>query len=423
MYKTYFRQAVGMLKQNPFISVISILGTALAIMMIMTMIVTDGIKNASVAPENKRDRTLYLVSFAERDTSNGKSSMYASGGLPYEIMKNYVVPALKTPELTVATSDMNAVVKREGTNDASYQMIQTTDADYWKLYTHTFTEGKPYGQEDFESGLRVAVISETTAKTLFKGEDPIGKNIEINFIPYRVGGIVQDVSPLFQMAAGRIWIPYTSKPGYEQAYYNVMLLAANVSDFPKIRQEVNEAKRKLDFEKSPKFVDFSGARTHRVLVTVRDRGTTSEAVNDRIQKTRRRTVFLFAVMLLVPALNLSGFSLSRIRKRMAEIGIRKAFGAKRHVILIQVLYENLITTLIGGVIGLGLSYGIVFGMRKWLLGIPADGSLPLNALVSGTTSLAIFVVCLVLNLISAGAPAYRASRMNIVDSLHQNNKK
>ena len=423
MYKTYFRQAVWMLKQNPFISVISILGTALAIMMIMTMIVTDGIQNASVAPENKRDRTLYLVSFAERDTSNGKSSMYASGGLPYEIMKNYVVPALKTPELTVATSDMNAVVKREGTNDASYQMIQTTDADYWKLYTHTFTEGKPYGQEDFESGLRVAVISETTAKTLFKGEDPIGKNIEINFIPYRVGGIVQDVSPLFQMAAGRIWIPYTSKPGYEQAYYNVMLLAANVSDFPKIRQEVNEAKRKLDFEKSPKFVDFSGARTHRVLVTVRDRGTTSEAVNDRIQKTRRRTVFLFAVMLLVPALNLSGFSLSRIRKRMAEIGIRKAFGAKRHVILIQVLYENLITTLIGGVIGLGLSYGIVFGMRKWLLGIPADGSLPLNALVSGTTSLAIFVVCLVLNLISAGAPAYRASRMNIVDSLHQNNKK
>ena len=421
MYKTYFRQAVGMLKQNPFISVISILGTALAIMMIMTMIVTDGIQNASVAPENKRDRTLYLVSFAERDTSNGKSSMYASGGLPYEIMKNYVVPALKTPELTVATSDMNAVVKREGTNDASYQMIQTTDADYWKLYTHTFTEGKPYGQEDFESGLRVAVISETTAKTLFKGEDPIGKNIEINFIPYRVGGIVQDVSPLFQMAAGRIWIPYTSKPGYEQAYYNVMLLAANVSDFPKIRQEVNEAKRKLDFEKSPKFVDFSGARTH--LVTVRDRGTTSEAVNDRIQKTRRRTVFLFAVMLLVPALNLSGFSLSRIRKRMAEIGIRKAFGAKRHVILIQVLYENLITTLIGGVIGLGLSYGIVFGMRKWLLGIPADGSLPLNALVSGTTFLAIFVVCLVLNLISAGAPAYRASRMNIVDSLHQNNKK
>ena len=349
MYKTYFRQAVGMLKQNPFISVISILGTALAIMMIMTMIVTFQIKNASVAPEAFRDRTLYLVSFAVRDTSGGNKSYQSYGGLPYDALKNYIVPAMKTPELVVATVNNVAVVKREGAKDALYQSVRGTDADYWKLYTHTFTAGKPYAREDFESGIRTAVLSETMAKMLFKGEDPIGKNIEIDFNSYRVTGIVRNVSPLFQEAYSEVWIPYTASPGYERSYYDVMLL--------------------------------------------------------------------------VPALNLSGFSLSRIRKRMAEIGIRKAFGAKRHVILIQVLYENLITTLIGGVIGLGLSYGIVFGMRKWLLGIPADGSLPLNALVSGTTFLAIFVVCLVLNLISAGAPAYRASRMNIVDSLHQNNRK
>ena len=62
-------------------------------------------------------------------------------------------------------------------------------------------------------------------------------------------------------------------------------------------------------------------------------------------------------------------------------------------------------------------------MRKWLLGIPEDGSLPFGTLISGATFLAVFAVCLVLNLISAGAPAYRASRMNIVDSLHQNNRK
>lgn len=423
MYKTYFRQAVGMLKQNPFISVISILGTALAIMMIMTMIVTFQIKNASVAPEAFRDRTLYLVSFAVRDTSGGNKSYQSYGGLPYDALKNYIVPAMKTPELVVATVDNVAVVKREGAKDALYQSVRGTDADYWKLYTHTFTAGKPYAREDFESGIRTAVLSETMAKMLFKGEDPIGKNIEIDFNSYRVTGIVRNVSPLFQEAYSEVWIPYTASPGYERSYYDVMLLARNTADFPKIREEVNEAKRKLDFEKSPKFVDFAGPRDHRALATVSARGTTSEQISDYARKTRRRTVFLFAVMLLVPALNLSGFSLSRIRKRMAEIGIRKAFGAKRHVILIQVLYENLITTLIGGIIGLGLSYGIVFGMRKWLLGIPADGSLPLNALVSGTTFLAIFVVCLVLNLISAGAPAYRASRMNIVDSLHQNNRK
>ncbi len=60
MYKIYFKQAIEMLKQNRFISIITIAGTALAIMMIMVIIVSESIKNTSIPPENNRDRTLYL---------------------------------------------------------------------------------------------------------------------------------------------------------------------------------------------------------------------------------------------------------------------------------------------------------------------------------------------------------------------------
>ena len=423
MYKIYFRQAIAMLKQNPFISIISILGTALAIMMIMTMIMTSQIKNVSVSPEPNRDRTLYMNSYAIRDTANGHNSMQSSGGIPYDVVKNFIIPSMKTPELFSARRSDSKTIKREGTNELMNKYVLGTDADYWKFCTHTFIQGQPYNQKDFESGSRVAVLSETMSKTLFKDESPIGKNIEINFIPYRVIGVVQDVSFLFYVALGEIWIPYTSVPGYEGMYYDILLLARSADDFPKIREDVAEAKRKLDLDKSPKFVDFAGPNPHRMVAKGITNAGTTEQLEEIRQKSNRRTVFLFAIMLLIPALNLSGFSLSRIRKRMAEIGIRKAFGAKRHVILIQVLYENLITTLIGGIIGLGLSYGTIFLMRKWLLSVPADGSLPLNSLVSVYTFLAIFAVCLVLNLISAGVPAYRASRMNIVDSLNQNNRK
>lgn len=422
MYKIYFRQAVELLKQNPFIGLISVLGTALAIMMVTTMIVTDGIKNASVVPEPGRDRTLYLVSYAVCDTTGGRNTYSSWGGIPFAELKNNILPGLKTPELIAATGETDNIVNREGDGDYVNMQIKTTNADYWKLCSHTFVEGGPYGDDDFESGLRVAVLSETVAKTLFKGEDPIGKNIGINFNPYRVIGVVRDVSPLFRVAGGGIWAPYTSMPGYESELYEVMLLARDVADFRKIRREMEEVKRKLDPERAPKFVDFGGPRSHVSLSRVSLRGTTVQ-VEAATRRAQRKTVFLFAVMLLVPALNLSGFSLSRIRKRMAEIGIRKAFGAKRHVILAQVLYENLITTLIGGIAGLGLSYGAIFVMRKWLFDMPSDGSLPLNALVSGYTFAAVFAVCLVLNLISAGVPAYRASRMNIVDSLNQNHRK
>ena len=109
-----------------------------------------------------------------------------------------------------------------------------------------------------------------------------------------------------------------------------------------------------------------------------------------------------------------------MKKRTEEIGIRKAFGAKRYTILIQVLFENLITSLIGGGIGLILSYVIVFRMRDWLLDIPSGSTIPINTLISIPVLLAVFAVCLVINLLSAGIPAYRASRMKIINSLNQN---
>lgn len=60
MYRIYFKQALLMLKQNKFISAIAIIGTALAIMMIMTIIVADEIKGISAQPEINRERTLHI---------------------------------------------------------------------------------------------------------------------------------------------------------------------------------------------------------------------------------------------------------------------------------------------------------------------------------------------------------------------------
>ncbi|MCD8176203.1 MAG: FtsX-like permease family protein [Tannerellaceae bacterium] len=107
---------------------------------------------------------------------------------------------------------------------------------------------------------------------------------------------------------------------------------------------------------------------------------------------------------------------------MEEIGIRKAFGAKRHIILIQVLFENLITSLIGGVIGLILSYIVIFNMRRWMLGIPANEPIPFNTLISLPVILSICLTCVLLNLISAGLPAWQAASFSIIRSITQNDK-
>ena len=74
------------------------------------------------------------------------------------------------------------------------------------------------------------------------------------------------------------------------------------------------------------------------------------------------------------------------------------------------------------VIGLALSYVVVFRMRDWLLDVPADSTIPVSTLISFPVLLAVFAVCLIINLLSAGIPAYRASRMKIINSLNQNDK-
>ena len=95
----------------------------------------------------------------------------------------------------------------------------------------------------------------------------------------------------------------------------------------------------------------------------------------------RRFILIIVILLLVPAINLSSMTLSRMRKRMTEIGVRKAFGATANELLRQVFWENLILTLLAGVLGLILSYSATFLLTSFLF----DNSE--NAGLAGETSL------------------------------------
>lgn len=409
-----------MLKQNMFISIISILGTALAIMMIMTLIVTDEVKSISISPESNRDRTLYISYQVKRDTIKGS---WHSGNVTGDIINDYLLK-MKTPEYVSAMntySDNNqTVINAEGATDYILSSLRCVDASFWKIFSFDFIEGNAFSQEEFKSGIRNAVISETTARKLFKGEKALSKTIQIGFKNYKVTGIVKDVSPVFKYAGGDIWVPYTS---YANDLYGglVLLMAKDKEDFPKIIAETREMEKKFGIDHHPKFLYLKGPENQKTI-NMKVFGNNEEELSRAIKVSNRRAAIIFLILLIIPALNLSGFSLSRIKKRTGEIGIRKAFGAKKYVILIQVLYENMITSLIGGIIGLILSYIIVIWLKNWLLGVPEESTIPVSAMISLSIFVVVFLVCLLLNLLSAGFSAYKASRMSIVNSLNQNDR-
>ena len=133
---------------------------------------------------------------------------------------------------------------------------------------------------------------------------------------------------------------------------------------------------------------------------------------------------LLFVLLVVPALNLCSIVAGRMERRSAEMAVRKTFGARRSVLLNQVVTENLVLTSIGGLIGLALSWLSIYNFRTELLGMFFDNTTLSSApIVTGEMLFAplLFVGCfaaiLVLNVLSALLPAWLSLRKPIVESM------
>lgn len=425
MWKIYYRQAIQMLKQNLFISIISILGTAAAIMMIMAIIVSDEIRSVNIAPEINRSLTLYVPTQSLRDTVRESQN---NGYLTYNIIHNYI-SRLEQPKFKGIVSsneqDKATVLNAEGSKDYINAVVRAVNADYWSVFSFNFLAGNPFTSEEVMSGVRHAVLNESMAKRLFKDQQALGRQVDINFQPHTVVGVVKDVEPLFNQAYGEAWVPYTSDKKYQtHVGYEALLLAGSTDDFPDIIAEIRECERQFGHENKNKVLTLKGPFNRQIynMGLHESVGFSAEEIENGINQQQRKRVFIICVLLLIPAVNLSGLSLSRIKKRTAEIGVRKAFGAKKYIILIQVLYENFVTSLIGGILGLLLSYAVIFWMRGWLLRVPTESAIPINTLVSPYIFLAVFLACLVINLLSSGLPAFRASRATIINSLNQNDK-
>ena len=141
----------------------------------------------------------------------------------------------------------------------------------------------------------------------------------------------------------------------------------------------------------------------------------------------RDLLTVLLVLLLVPALNLSGMISSRMEMRSSELGVRKSFGATRGALLGQVLWENLLLTLIGGLFGLVLSWIIIGAtsgsiltlVNDWNEDLAGEVTVNFDMFLSPWIFLISLGLCVLLNLLSAFIPAAISLRRPIVTSLKE----
>lgn len=145
MFRQYFKQAIQMLKENRLTSVISILGTALSIAMILVVILQFQIKLVGFRPESNRDRMLYIMGIRadSRDSETRNSTAMSDG-----VVKECLYP-LQTPEAVTAIASGKVIVSLSDRQLFEEYVIKYTDPGFWKVFDFRFISGKPFTEADF----------------------------------------------------------------------------------------------------------------------------------------------------------------------------------------------------------------------------------------------------------------------------------
>ena len=431
MYKVYLRQAMQMLRQNKFFSIIYITGTGLAITMVMILAILYYFRTGNIAPETNRDRMLVIQHGKILNKTEGQGN--GSSRLFYPTIKECFY-SMQTPEAVTAIlpiGEQTEFIQTPGSDEVYNGLVMGTDVAFWKIFQFRFLAGKPYTEEEFTSGIRKAVVSESLARRLFNTSDATGKTFLLNFEEYQVSGVVEDVPSIAQFCYAEMWIPFTNRPSQIQGskwcdfilgHMQLYILAKKPGDFDAIRREAEENCRRY----SANIPQYNFVLNEQPDTVLRAWLRTDSFASPKFMKLYIQIFSVIFLLLLVPSINLTGMTASRMKKRMEELGIRKAFGAQNRTLLLQILYENLLLTLLGGLIGLLISYGLIFMLKGWLLGnYDWDGSsltaaidlspgMLINPAIFGYT----LIFCLILNLMSALVPAWRALRRPIVDALN-----
>lgn len=427
MFKQYYKQAIAQLRQHPLISAISIVGTALSIFLIMLVVMMQQVKVAPFSPESNRDRFLHVsyISVGNKEWGEGNSS---NGPMSVQTTRELYKPLTTAEAVTTYCCGTEAMpVSLPGIPSITADVRQT-DAEYFHVFDFQFVEGKPYDEATFNAGQTVAVISERISISLFGAVESVGKEFLLNHAPYKVVGVVKDVSTLATKAYGQVWIPFTSTNLDEEQWtgdlmgvMSVTILAHNRSDFDNIRAEADRRLREYN-KKLESGEGYSIITRNRPYDQEKD-GIFVGANNEPdVSAEHRKQLIVFVILLLVPAINLSSMTQSRMRQRMAEIGVRRAFGSTRTGLMGQIVMESLITTLLAGVLGLlfcflfsSLFSDLLFQESRLVLN--ASPAVNAEILMQPSTFLYALLFCFVLNLLSSCVPAWRASRISIVNAL------
>lgn len=262
--------------------------------------------------------------------------------------------------------------------------------------------GRILTKEDIDLNKRVIVLGYDAVDVLFPFEDPVGKVVKIRGTKFQVIGVIEEIgnTTFGQSRDNTNCIPITTFEDLWGKYrsINLTLQVKEGVDFEEAQNQVIgvlRKERKVPPGEDNDFAIFSN-------------DTLVDLFNNIAEKIQLVAILLGMVSLLVGSIGVMNIMLVTVTERTREIGIRKAVGAKRIVILFQFLSESIILSIIGGIIGMIIGFGLA-GITSLSLDIPF--AVPLWVVISSV------LVTTVVGLFAGMYPAARAAKMDPINAL------
>jgi putative ABC transport system permease protein len=403
-----FRIAFAQIRANKMRSVLTALGVIIGIVAVTLM--GTAINGIDVGFQRSLamlgDDVLYVQKWPWHRVEDWWNYQNRPPIMPEDAAKlNRIIDA--TPrsllEVAVPVAAQSAAVKH-GDLQVSGVYVFGTTADYGRLMSAAFNAGRLFNETESIAGRQVCVLGSDVADALFPRGLPLGETVLISGQPFQVIGVLAKQGSflgLFSMDTQAI-MPLNAY----RKFFGIRGRGAELHVKVRDKTRLAEATEEL-----------TGAmrRARGQLPGERDNFTINQQQAFKAQldpiKSRIAIIGLFitGLSLFVGAIGIMNITFVSVKERTKEIGTRKALGARRRTILLQFLIEAVSICLIGGVVGLGLSYGVCALLQTTMPGLPVVFSADL-VIISGVVSVATGVV-------SGFAPAWGASRLDPVVAL------
>ncbi len=290
------------------------------------------------------------------------------------------------------------------------------DAHYLNVYGLQVKTGRGFTQTDYSEHRKVALVDTTAVTTLFAGEDPVGKALEINEDVYTVVGVValsQEFTPTINSlndyylyadtSSGALYLPdsvWATAYQFDEPQ-NVAIKVKNTDVMTTAGQ--NAANLLTDQQiVDPENSNFD-YRSQDMLEQAQQLQSMSESTNVQL-------IWIASISLLVGGIGVMNIMLVSVTERTSEIGLKKAIGAKKKRIRLQFLTEAAVLTSLGGIIGVATGIGLA-ELISHMMQIPVAVSVP-AILIS-------VVFSMLIGIVFGLVPAIKAANLNPIEALRR----